>query len=106
MDIINKEDMADERKSVVKAIDLTINELSECLRAAEEIKKQFDAGDESFDFEKLRDELNTLSDHTEGYWRRLSLGAKDGAAIIENYIANVENPYEEESEIQTGGAQQ
>jgi hypothetical protein len=106
MDIINKEDMSYEREKSVKALDTIIDDLSKCLTASKTIKKQFDAGDSSFNFNELRDALNELSDYVESRNYRLSIGERDGVAQIENYIANVENPYEEESKIPKGGAQQ
>lgn len=100
MDIINKEDMSYEREKSLAALNIMIAQLSECLTASEAIKKQFNAGDEKFDFLELRDAFHRLSDYVENRNYRLSIGERDSVAQIENYVANVENPYMEDEDAQ------
>jgi hypothetical protein len=100
MDIINKEDMEYEREQALDAIKVMVDELNDCLRAAETIQKQFNAGDDKFDFKELREAIDVLEDQTDGYWGRLSLGKRGGLGQIENYVDNVETPYIDDEEGQ------
>ena len=99
MDIIAKEDMPYQREQAVEALTVMIDELRECLDAAQVIRAQFVTGNDSFDFEKLREAIDTLSDQTDGYWHRLSLGKRGGLGDIITYVDNVETPYEEEEDV-------
>lgn len=98
MDIIAKDEMPDQRELAVKALTRMADDLEDCLGAVNEIKAMFEAGDESFDFKKLREAINTLDNHTDGYWFRLVLGERGGLGEISTYVDNVETPYEEQGE--------
>jgi hypothetical protein len=98
VDIINREDMQYEREQALDAIKVMVDELNDCLRAAETIQKQFIAGDDKFDFKELREAIDVLGDQTDGYWGMLTLGKRGGLGQIENYVDNVETPYEDEEE--------